>query len=132
MTRPEKYDWMEHAERNTIYNAARLGISTLNSVMYATMRPCSACARAIAQAGISTVYYPKGAYPQGDAMKWKADWMVSEEIFKEAKVTVVQLESVNGLQQRETSASPAAKHTEKELSAYRPQESISHWGILKV
>jgi len=26
--RPEKYFWFEHAERNAIYNAARIGVST--------------------------------------------------------------------------------------------------------
>ena len=31
--RPEKYYWFEHAERNAIYNAARIGVSTKGSTM---------------------------------------------------------------------------------------------------
>ena len=32
--RPEKYFWMEHAERNAIYNAARIGVSLKNSTIF--------------------------------------------------------------------------------------------------
>ena len=34
--RPEKYFWFEHAERNAIYNAARIGVSTKGCTMYLT------------------------------------------------------------------------------------------------
>ena len=34
--RPEKYYWFEHAERNAIYNAARIGVSTKGCTMYLT------------------------------------------------------------------------------------------------
>ena len=50
--RPAKYRWTEHAERNSIYNAARHGIATLGSTMYSTHMPCCDCARAIVQSGI--------------------------------------------------------------------------------
>ena len=50
--RPEKYYWFEHAERNSIYNAARIGVSTKGSKMYMTCGvPCADCARAIINAG---------------------------------------------------------------------------------
>ena len=32
--RPEKYWWIEHAERNAIYNAARIGTSLNNCTIY--------------------------------------------------------------------------------------------------
>ena len=32
--RPEKYFWFEHAERNAIYNAARIGTPLVNSTIY--------------------------------------------------------------------------------------------------
>ena len=32
--RPEKYFWFEHGERNAIYNAARIGVSTKGCTMY--------------------------------------------------------------------------------------------------
>ena len=54
--RPEKYFWFEHAERNAIYNAARIGVSTLGCTMYMTCAmPCVDCARAIINAGIVRV-----------------------------------------------------------------------------
>ena len=55
--RPEKYFWFEHAERNAIYNAARIGVSTKGTTMYLShWFPCSDCARGIINAGITTLY----------------------------------------------------------------------------
>src|SRR5689334_8457570 len=39
-TRPAKYKWTEHAERNAIYNAARVGIPLQGSRMYLPWFPC--------------------------------------------------------------------------------------------
>jgi dCMP deaminase len=55
--RPEKYKWIEHAERNAIYNAARMGISLKECYMYIMGVPCMDCGRAIIQAGIVEVIY---------------------------------------------------------------------------
>ena len=55
--RPEKYFWMEHAERNAIYNAARIGVSLKNSTIYLTSGlPCMDCARGIVNSGVKIVY----------------------------------------------------------------------------
>ena len=51
--RPLKYRWTEHAERNAIYNAARIGVSLDDCTMYVAWFPCMDCARAIVQAGIA-------------------------------------------------------------------------------
>lgn len=53
--RPIKYYFIEHAERNAIYNAARVGVSLKGCVLYCQWEPCADCARAIIQAGISSV-----------------------------------------------------------------------------
>lgn len=54
--RPEKYSWYEHAERNAIYNAARVGTATGGCTLYvAGGPPCADCARAVIQAGIVEV-----------------------------------------------------------------------------
>ena len=51
--RPEKYYWFEHAERNAIYNAARIGVSLKDSTMYLTCgMSCSDCTRGIINSGI--------------------------------------------------------------------------------
>lgn len=55
--RPEKYFWFEHAERNAIYNAARVGTPVDNSEIYLTSGlPCCDCARAIINSGIKKVH----------------------------------------------------------------------------
>ncbi len=51
----EKYFWVEHAERNAIYNAARRGTSLKGCKLYVPWMPCADCARAIIQTGISEV-----------------------------------------------------------------------------
>jgi dCMP deaminase len=43
--RPAKYSWTEHAERNAIYNAARIGISLAGATCYVNWFPCADCAR---------------------------------------------------------------------------------------
>jgi len=57
--RPEKYHWVEHAERNAIYHAARNGVSIMGSTLYVTGPPCENCTRGIIQAGIKKVFYLK-------------------------------------------------------------------------
>lgn len=56
--RPIKYRYTEHAERNAIYSAARVGVSTNACTLYCTHAPCSDCARAVIQAGICRLVYP--------------------------------------------------------------------------
>jgi dCMP deaminase len=58
--RPEKYHWVEHAERNAIFNAARVGVSLNNSRAYLNWepKPCADCTRALIQAGIKEVIGP--------------------------------------------------------------------------
>ena len=65
--RPGKYDWVEHAERNAIYNAARMGIPLKGCSAFITLAPCAACARALIQSGIVEVYGP--AFPNGEEYK---------------------------------------------------------------
>lgn len=48
-----------HAEANCIYWAARLGIATDDTFMYATDSPCMKCAEAILQAGIKGIIYDR-------------------------------------------------------------------------
>ena len=55
--RPEKYMWIEHAERNAIYSAARIGVPLSGSKLIAPGLPCMDCGRAIIQVGIVEVVY---------------------------------------------------------------------------
>lgn len=51
----QKLFWVEHAERNTIYEAARLGRPTSGGTLYCPWFSCCDCARAIIQSGIKKV-----------------------------------------------------------------------------
>lgn len=62
--RPYKYSVFEHAERNAVYNAARIGVSTKGCTIYVTFHPCCDCARAIIQSGIAEVVMHKD-FPGG-------------------------------------------------------------------
>lgn len=54
--RPKKYEWYEHAERNAIFNAARVGVPLEGCTLYvAGGPPCADCARAVIQSGIAEV-----------------------------------------------------------------------------
>jgi dCMP deaminase len=46
-----------HSELNSIAYAARQGIATDGCILYTTHSPCLNCAKAIAAAGITVVYY---------------------------------------------------------------------------
>lgn len=56
LERPEKYDWIEHAERHAIYECARYGIRTQGAKMYLTGFPCVDCGRAIVNSGIAELH----------------------------------------------------------------------------
>lgn len=86
--RPEKYYWFEHAERNAIYNAARIGVSTKGCTMYLTCGcPCADCARGIINAGISKVVMEKGRpITSAKGTQWDEHAQRSLIMFKEAGV----------------------------------------------
>jgi dCMP deaminase len=85
--RPEKYFWFEHGERNAIYNAARIGVSTKGTTMYLSCGiPCADCARGIINAGIIRIFCERGEGAKGP--KWEESAERSWEMFDEAGVEV--------------------------------------------
>jgi dCMP deaminase len=87
--RPEKYFWMEHAERNAIYNAARIGVSLKNSTIYLTSGlPCMDCARGIVNSGIKTVYC-KQICTTKNKDKWDESQKKSLELLRECDIDVI-------------------------------------------
>ena len=63
-TRPDKYPFMIHAEANAIYNAVRLGRSTLDSTIYITAPPCLGCLQMLYQCGIKNIFYSDISKPK--------------------------------------------------------------------
>lgn len=55
--RPDKYNYMIHAETNLLCNAVRSGVKTDDAIVYCTLSPCVHCIRMLWQAGISTIYF---------------------------------------------------------------------------
>jgi dCMP deaminase len=85
--RPAKYQWTEHSERNAIYNAARIGVSTKGAKIYVESHPCHDCARAIIQAGIVEVVVQLGNQ-LGNRKDWEQSFSVAKELFEEAGVKI--------------------------------------------
>jgi dCMP deaminase len=84
--RPDKYFWTEHAERNALYKAARIGMATKGANMFCTYFPCADCSRAIIQGGIKKLYVDK---PDFNHHKWGDSWVEALIMLKECGVEVV-------------------------------------------
>lgn len=83
--RPEKYFWMEHAERNAIYAAT--GRSLIGSKIYSSLMPCMDCARGIVQVGIRECVFVSAYQNERSATSsYVEDWKRVEDLFKEAGV----------------------------------------------
>lgn len=54
-TRPDKYEYIVHAEQNLICNSARHGISMNNCSLVCTLSPCKLCMRMLLNCGITKV-----------------------------------------------------------------------------
>lgn len=86
--RPIKYFYFEHAERNAIFNAARVGTPINNSMIYITSGlPCADCARAIINSGIKKVYC-KSVCTTKNKSKWDESQRISLEMLNECGVEV--------------------------------------------
>lgn len=83
--RPMKYKWTEHAERNAIYNAARVGIPLEGCRMYLPWYPCMDCARAIVQTGISELICVE---PDLKDPQWAEDFAEVPLVLQESGVAV--------------------------------------------
>lgn len=84
--RPEKYYFIEHAERNAIYNSARVGISLKGCRIYIQGIPCADCARAIIQSGINEVIVHRQWMNNMNDDRWNDHIKRSIKMFDETKV----------------------------------------------
>ena len=85
VTGKEKYIWTEHAERNAIYNAARMGTPLEGCTMYMLWYPCMACARAIIQVGIVELVC---SHPNLSSRRWGTEFSAAAGMLSEAGVQV--------------------------------------------
>ena len=82
----EKFFWIEHAERNAIYNAARAGVDVLGCTVYVNRFPCADCGRAIIQSGLVRVICPP--IPEADGAL-DHSFQVSHRMLEEAGIPIV-------------------------------------------
>jgi dCMP deaminase len=84
----EKYFWVEHAERNAIYSAARCGTPLNGCTVYVSWLPCMDCARAMIQSGIIRIVVDGLGQALNSSPRWAADHARVETLLGEANVTL--------------------------------------------
>ena len=75
-----------HAEKNALFNAAKNGSTTEGCTAYVTWPPCSQCASALIQAGVSKVICP---VPEVAPERWIDNFILASDLLYEAGVTVI-------------------------------------------
>jgi len=83
--RPLKYQFVEHAERNAIYDAASRGIPTRGTTMYCPWFACADCGRAIIQAGVVEVVGHDTPL-HATSPNWKDSIAIALQMFEEAGI----------------------------------------------
>lgn len=96
LEKPLKYSLIEHAERNVIYKAARLGIPTDGKILVCPWFACADCARAIVCAGISLVIGHKPRM-NNTPESWKNSVKIGEGILSRGNVSVFYWDEPLGL-----------------------------------
>jgi dCMP deaminase len=90
----EKFIWGAHAERNAIYNAARIGIPLKGCRIYSTHYPCVDCAIAIIQSGLIELIATK---PDFNDPQWAESYKIAQIMLKEANIRVRYMDAEIGL-----------------------------------
>lgn len=86
--RPLKYKYTEHAERNALYNATRIGVSLNDCRLYIPGFPCTDCCRGIIRTGIKEVIVHKEWIEMGGWKQWEEDSKHSRFMFEKCGVNV--------------------------------------------
>jgi len=84
--RAEKYKFVVHAEKNSIFNAIHNGASTNGATIYIFGLPvCHECAKGIIQCGISKVFCKMSKEKRMNS-KWNESEEITKIMFKEANI----------------------------------------------
>jgi dCMP deaminase len=98
--RPLKYSYVEHAERNAIYDAAKNGTATKGLVMYCPWFACTDCARAIIQAGITKVVGHDTPIHGEGSKSWQDSIKIANTMLDEAGIEYYNVKGTVGLEIR--------------------------------
>ena len=88
LQRPDKYDFVVHAELNALIQCARNGVSPIGCTIYSSFSPCVHCAIAIAQAGLSRVITYR---LDEDDERWVESISKAMAVFEEAGIEYLQI-----------------------------------------
>lgn len=89
LARPKKYDYMIHAEADTIARAAALGIKTRGMSLYCPWAACTKCAQLIIQSGIEKLVVHKEAMIWTPG-RWVDNIVIAEQMLKEGGVEYIE------------------------------------------
>jgi len=92
---PNKHIYLNHAERDVLYKAARKGIATEGLTMVMPWLPCIPCANAVITSGISRLIVHRQMIERTDP-KWKDELEDAVQIMKEAGIEMVAYDGVVG------------------------------------
>ena len=95
--RPTKLLFVEHGERNAIFNAAREGISTLGATIYTQSMPCHECMKAIINSGIIKIVLHKQWEDFNQNNHWTDSCSMANTMREEANIFVEYLDCVLGV-----------------------------------
>jgi dCMP deaminase len=98
--RPLKYEYVLHAEENSIINAARKGASTLGAILLTNGIPCVGCAKRICNAGIKEIIVHKQWQDyegKNGWEKWVESAKLSMEMFNELNIKVAVFDKTLGM-----------------------------------
>lgn len=87
----DKYHYMQHAERNILYNCLDEGISTRGCTLLTTLSPCLDCLRACHQAKIKTIIFEELYYTFPNTYFYTELLDIYIEVEKEGKYTILNL-----------------------------------------
>jgi dCMP deaminase len=83
--RPLKYNYIEHAERGAVYEAARWGVKLTGLTMYVPWAACSDCARSIICSGIRRLVMHKDMMDRTPE-HWKESIRHAFDMFNESGI----------------------------------------------
>ncbi len=88
--RPEKYEWIEHAERSAIDIAAKNGIALYNSIVYLPILPCHDCTKGLVNLEINSIVLDSVSMRRYQSMK-NLPYYFTQTMLQEAGIPVIEL-----------------------------------------
>lgn len=112
LERPLKYTFIEHAERNAVFNAASLGVNCSEKTMICPWAACAECARAIVQAGIGKLVRHKQASDRSPE-RWVESIALADEILVSSSITIVEFDGDLNSDKTVVGTVPTIRHCEE-------------------